>query len=259
MTVDLQQEQRTMLWTLTMHAHDAAAERPILGDHYAADLLARVEDPPDLGIGLGGNTPLICARAKLIDDAARTWLARHDEAVVLHLGCGLDSRVLRLDPGPGVQWFDVDQEPVIDLRRRLYADSTTAVAGDVTDPALYDRFPTDLPRLVIAEGLLMYLDPAGVEAVVDGALTSGSTLVADTVAPWVTWVAGLQPAMRAADAGFRSSTVDLAQVAPDLVDELSLVDATATRTGGLTSTFVRLFALAPQGRNAMVLQTYERP
>ncbi|GLZ51321.1 class I SAM-dependent methyltransferase [Actinomycetospora sp. NBRC 106378] len=257
--VELRHEQRTMLWTLAMHAHDAAAERPILGDRYAADLLARVEDPPDLGVSLGGNTPLICARAKLIDDAARTWLARHDEAVVLHLGCGLDSRVLRLDPGPGVQWFDVDQEPVIDLRRRLYAsEPSTTVAGDVTDPSLYDRFPAELPRLVIAEGLLMYLDPAGVAAVVDHALTPGSTLVADTVAPWVTWVAGLQPAMRAADAGFRSSSVDLARVAPHLVDELSLVDATATRTSGLTSTAVRVFALLPGGRDAMVLQTYER-
>lgn len=259
MTVELRQEQRTMLWTLAMHAHDAASAHPILGDRYAADLLARVDDPPGLGLSLGGNTPLICARARLIDDAARTWLARHDETVVLHLGCGLDSRVLRLEPGPGVQWFDVDQEPVIELRRRLYADSSTAVAGDVTDPALYDRFPADVPRLVIAEGLLMYLDPEGVRAVVDHALTPGSTLVADTVAQWVTWVAGFQPAMRAADTGFRSSTVDLARVAPRLVDELSLVDATATRTDGLTSTAVRLFALVSHARNAMVLQTYERP
>ncbi|WP_433802529.1 class I SAM-dependent methyltransferase [Actinomycetospora sp. CA-084318] len=260
MTVELRQEQRTMLWTLTMHAHDAASARPILGDPYAAELLDRVDDPPDLGLSLGGNTPLICARAKLIDDVARGWLARHDEAVVLHLGCGLDSRVLRLDPGPGVQWFDVDQEPVIDLRRRLYdeREGATVVAGDVTDPSFWSRFTDDLPRLVLAEGLLMYLDPAGVQSVVDGALTGGATLVADTVAPWVTWVAGLQPAMRAADTGFRSSTADLAKVAPRLVDELSLVDATATRTGGLTSTAVRLFALVPHARNAMVLQTYER-
>jgi O-methyltransferase len=257
--MELQHEQRTMLWTLTMHAHDAASASPILGDRYAADLLARVDNPPDLGLSLGGNTPLICARAKLIDDAARTWLAQHDEAVVLHLGCGLDSRVLRLDPGPGVRWFDVDQAPVIELRRRLYASApSTTVAGDVTDPSFFEQFPDDAPRLVIAEGLLMYLDPSGVKAVVDGALTAGSTLVADTVAPWVTWVAGLQPAMRAADTSFRSSTTDLARVAPRLVDEQSLVDATATRTGGLTSTAVRLFALVPGGRDAMVLRTYER-
>jgi O-methyltransferase involved in polyketide biosynthesis len=46
------------------------------------------------------------------------------DAVVLHLACGLDSRVLRIDPGPTVAWFDLDQEPVIDLRRRLYPLAT---------------------------------------------------------------------------------------------------------------------------------------
>jgi hypothetical protein len=64
--------------------------------------------------------------------------------------------------------------------------------------------------------------------------------------------------MWAADTGFLSSTADLAAAASSstLVDQVSLVDATATRTGGLLSTGVRLFALAPGGRDAMVLNTY---
>ena len=148
MTVQLRQEQRTMLWTLAMHAHDAQSAQPILGDRFAIDLLERVDQPPDLGVSLGGNTPLICTRAKLIDDAARAFLARHDEAVVLHLGCGLDSRVLRLDPGPGVRWFDVDQEPVIELRRQLYDDRANVemVAASVPDPAWWSQLPDDRPR-----------------------------------------------------------------------------------------------------------------
>ena len=64
MTVHLRQEQQTMLWTLAMHAHDAASRRPILGDRFAADLLDRVDDQPTLdGTSLAGNTPLICTRA----------------------------------------------------------------------------------------------------------------------------------------------------------------------------------------------------
>ena len=252
-----------MLWTLAMHARDAEAAQPILGDRYAADVLERAEQQPSLGaLALTGNTPLICTRAKLIDDAARAFLARHDEAVVLHLGCGLDSRVLRLDPGPGVQWFDVDQEPVIELRREFYdaRDNVSMVAASVTDPAFCLDVPDDRPRLVLAEGLLMYLDPDGVGATVTRALAPGGTLVADTVAPWVPKVAGWQPAMRAADTGFLSSTADLATAASSATrtDQVSLVDATATRTGGVLSTGIRLFALVPGARDAMVLSTYER-
>jgi O-methyltransferase involved in polyketide biosynthesis len=259
MTVQLRREQRTMLWTLAMHARDAQSAQPILGDRFAADVLERVDEPPDLGVSMGGSTPLVCTRATLIDDAARAFLARHGEAVVLHLGCGLDSRVLRLDPGPGVRWFDVDQEPVIELRRQFYEDHANVemVAASVTDPTWWSQLPDDRPRLVLAEGLLMYLDPHGVRTAVSGALAPGGTLVADTVAPWVTRIAGWQPAMWAADTGFGSSTEDLVVALPpgSRREETSLVDATATRTGGVLSTAVRLFALVPGGRDAMVLST----
>jgi hypothetical protein len=51
---------------------------------------------------VNGNLPVICARARLIDNIARRFLDRRPDAVVLHLSCGLDSRVMRLAPGLGV-------------------------------------------------------------------------------------------------------------------------------------------------------------
>ncbi|MGK5558782.1 class I SAM-dependent methyltransferase [Actinomadura kijaniata] len=57
-------------------------------------------------------------RARRLDDWCAAFLGRHPDAVVLHLGCGLDSRVFRLDPGPSVSWFDVDLPNVVDLRDR---------------------------------------------------------------------------------------------------------------------------------------------
>ena len=236
-----------MLWTLAMHAHDAESPQPILGDRFAGDLLERVDQPPELGVSLGGNTPLICTRAKLIDDAARAFLARLDEAVVLHLGCGLDSRVLRGDPGPGVRWFDVDQETVIELRRRFYDDreNVEMVAASVTDPGWWSEVPDDRPRHHRPRRGPAHVprprrrrhgrrrragagrDPGRRHGRPVGHPDRGLTVTGDA---------------RAADTGFLSSTADLAAAASSATrrDEVSLVDATATRTGGVLSTAIRL-------------------
>lgn len=52
-------------------------------------------------------------RALYFDPCTRAFLAANPEATVLHLGCGLDTRVYRINPGPKVRWFDVDFPSVI--------------------------------------------------------------------------------------------------------------------------------------------------
>ena len=97
------------------------------------------------------------------------FLARHPDALVLHLGCGLDGRVFRLDPPPSVLWFDLDQPGVIELRRRLYSDTGQyrMIGSSVTDPQWLDDVPGGRPTLVVAEGLLMYLPEQDVRELLD--------------------------------------------------------------------------------------------
>jgi hypothetical protein len=82
---------------------------------------------------------------------------------VLHLGCGLDSRYYRLDPGPGASSGDDDYPDVADLRRQLFPareQCANVVAASVTDPTWLAGVPADRPTLMIAEGLTMYLTEA---------------------------------------------------------------------------------------------------
>ena len=67
--------------------------------------------------------------------------------------------VFRIDPGPDVEWYDVDYPDVADLRRQLYParDHYHVVAASVTDPAWLADIPADRPMLMIGEGLTMYL------------------------------------------------------------------------------------------------------
>lgn len=148
-----------MLATLYGRALDAKSPHPLLNDTMALDVIQKIEF--DFGAsGLKrGDAVTVALRAGHLDSWVREFLAVHPEATVLHLGCGLDSRVYRVDPGPGVRWFDVDHPEVIELRRQLYPsrDGYEMIGSSVTDPAWLAPVPGDRPVLVVAEGLTMYL------------------------------------------------------------------------------------------------------
>jgi O-methyltransferase involved in polyketide biosynthesis len=157
--VRLPREKKTYLATLYGKALDAAAENPILGDQLAASAVARIDyDFKALKLPKGAEITLPL-RARHFDQWTRAFLAANPEATVLHLGCGLDTRVDRIDPGPKVRWFDVDFPAVIALREQLYPerDGYRRIGSSVTDLAWLDAIPKDTPVLVVAEGLVMYL------------------------------------------------------------------------------------------------------
>ena len=64
-------------------------------------------------------------RNRELDQQAKTFMARHSRAVVVHIGCGLDSRFDRVDDGQ-VDWYDLDLPEVIALRRQFLGDESGA-------------------------------------------------------------------------------------------------------------------------------------
>src|SRR5512143_785665 len=157
--IHLTKETETYLATLYGKALDAAVEQPILGDRFAADAVARIDfDFKELKLPNGGEITLPM-RAWHFDQWTRAFLAANAESTVLHLGCGLDTRVYRIDPGPQVRWYDVDMPDVIALRQQLYPerDDYQQIGSSVTDLAWLDAIPGGTPVLIVAEGLVMYL------------------------------------------------------------------------------------------------------
>ena len=58
-------------------------------------------------------------RARVFDEWVRKLIAMDSEVLVLHIECGLDSRVHRVGAS-GVLWYDLDFPEVIARRRRYY-------------------------------------------------------------------------------------------------------------------------------------------
>jgi O-methyltransferase involved in polyketide biosynthesis len=157
--VSLSGAAQTMLTTLYLKALDADFERPVLADLYAKHAVGRLDyDWQEIGV-TARWAPLITVRTAQYDMWARQFLAVHEHAAVVHLGCGLDSRVFRVDPRPGVEWYDIDFPGVIGLRERIYPSRPGyhLIAASATDPAWLNRIPADRPLLLLAEGISMYL------------------------------------------------------------------------------------------------------
>ena len=109
-------------------------------------------------------------RNREFDRYARDFLARHPEAVVVHIGCGLDSRFERVDDGR-VDWYDLDLPAVIDLRRKFIGGEEGRyhlLACSVFDREWLDTVKVHRPRpfLFLAEGVLMYFDVSMVKSLV---------------------------------------------------------------------------------------------
>jgi O-methyltransferase involved in polyketide biosynthesis len=157
--VDLSGAPQTMLATFYAKALDADLPKPILGDRWAKEIVDRIDYDWSKTSITKANSPAVTTRSAHFDRWARQFLAVHPEATVVHLGCGLDARAFRLDPGPGVEWYDVDYPDVADLRRQLFPsrDNYHVISASVTDPAWLTDVRSDRPTLMIAEGLTMYL------------------------------------------------------------------------------------------------------
>jgi O-methyltransferase involved in polyketide biosynthesis len=118
-TITLTGAQETTLATLYGKAMDSRSPNSILRDHQADKAMQRIAyDFRKTGVNVT-TAAGIALRAKQLDDWTAEFLSDHQQATVLHLACGLDTRVHRLDPPSSVRWFDVDYPEVLDLRKRL--------------------------------------------------------------------------------------------------------------------------------------------
>ena len=166
-------------------------------------------------------------------------------------------------------WIDVDQGPVINVRRKLVParDGVTMAAANVVDPEWWTEVPRGRPTLIVGEGLLMYLPPVDVRRLIDEALAHPArdqTMVFDTVAPWVRRVSGWQHNFRDASTSFLSTTDDLDAAVRRhsevrLCDEKSMVTLARESATGALAKFVGAVDAVGPGHRAMVLRTYAGP
>jgi len=145
-----------------------------------------------------GDQLAVILRNREIDRQARDFMFHNPDAVVIHIGCGLDARFERVDNGL-VKWFDLDLPEVIELRRRLIGGEGPRhrfLPYSAFDKTWLDLLSTyrQRPFLFLAEGVFQYFEESQIKSLF---LTlrdrfPGAELVCDAFSPYIVWANNLR-------------------------------------------------------------------
>ena len=263
--VYLTEKKATLFITLYAKAQDSRSKRSILHDTTADELLKVVDYDFTKFKGKASDS-LTVVRAKEYDDCITEFIKTNTNAVVLYLGCGLDTRVSRINPPPSITWFDVDYPEVIKLRKNFYSDRNgyQMIESSITDAAWLHTIPGDRPALIITEGVLEYLAAEEVKTLLNR-LTDyfhHGEIMFDIISPF---------ALELGKKELKETTGAVHKWAVDEMREIDELNSRLTRIGNLSvfrSKYVqklpfafrllfRLASFVPRFRNMLRLVRYE--
>ncbi len=157
MKIQLKNEMETLI--IPLYGKAKMSQIGIFNDPYAEAMIEKIDyDYTKLKIQQKTQV-MLAVRAAILDDFAKDFISKHPNCIVLHLGCGLDVRFMRLGLQVGM-WYDLDFPEVIEIKKQLFSETEyyKYIASSVTDLGWINSIPVDEKDvLVIAEGLFMYL------------------------------------------------------------------------------------------------------
>ncbi|MCE7699011.1 MAG: class I SAM-dependent methyltransferase [Methanobacterium paludis] len=181
----------TLLIPLWARAVEAKYPDPIIKDVKAAEIMEEIEyDFARLDKEWPTQISVV-VRTEILDNATKTFINNHPDAVIINIGCGLDTRFFRLDNGQ-IQWYDLDLPEPITIRRKFFdeTDRYKMIAKSVFDYSWIDDIIDDLKKdkksiLIIAEGILMYFTEKEVKNLINKLATSfsGAEMLIETTSP----------------------------------------------------------------------------
>jgi O-methyltransferase involved in polyketide biosynthesis len=176
----------TMLWPLYHRATESRRPDGVLQDPDSVRIMEALDYDFAGHFGVPGGS--LAARAAAIDRAVVLWLGQHPDGLVISLGEGLETQSRRVDNGR-MRWLSVDLPEAIRLREVFLppTDRFRHLALSALDPAWMAAADTTAPVFIVAQGLLMYLEPDAVARLL-GAMAArlpGAGLVFDTIPPWL--------------------------------------------------------------------------
>ena len=193
---DLSGVAKTLLITLYIRAIESQRPDALIKDERAEALVRQLDQESlrkTLALTDDYTRALMILKSREFDRFTQDFLTRHADAVVVHIGCGLDTRFERVD-NEQAEWYDLDLPDVIELRRKLVGGEGARhhfLACSVLDNAWLGTVSVHQPRpfLFLAEGVFMYFEEAQVKSLVLMLRDRfpGAELIFDAYSPFMRW------------------------------------------------------------------------
>ncbi|WP_294376109.1 class I SAM-dependent methyltransferase [uncultured Clostridium sp.] len=148
----------TLLIPLWARASETVRSDSIIKDNKAVEMVKKIDyDFSKFENGWMSQTG-VSVRTKIFDDEIKKFISKYPDAVIINIGCGLDTRFERIDNGK-ITWYDLDLPESIEVRKKFFEESDRykMIAKSVLDNS-WTRYVSrkDKKLLVMAEGILMY-------------------------------------------------------------------------------------------------------
>ncbi len=202
-----------------------------------------------------GSQMGVSIRTEILDELTGQFLAKHEDAVVVNLGCGLDTRFHRLDNGT-VTWFDLDVAEAIELRKKFFRENERyrIISKSALDFPWIKEVPKGSPTLFIAEGLLMYFSEFEVKSLLKtiGDNFPEAEMILEAMSPFIAKRTNRHPDVKKYNANFKwgiktGKEIDAWNTGASFITEYYYFD----RHKNKQASIYRLLALFPGFRKMM--------
>ena len=149
----------TMVQTLYARAKETRKKNAKINDEIAVELVKNLDydfskADKDKAMNYG-----VIASTIVLDRMVEQYLKKHENAVVVNLACGLDTRCYRME-GKYLRWYNADLPETMKIRKQFLPE--TGPIYQIAKSAMDDSYVDDIDYhgenvLVIIEGLTMYL------------------------------------------------------------------------------------------------------
>ncbi|HBK04286.1 MAG TPA: hypothetical protein DDZ81_00295 [Acetobacteraceae bacterium] len=184
-TPHLRDVSETMLWALYNRAAEAGRPDGVLTDPDSVKIYEAIDY--DFQRHFGDPAGSLAVRGAAIDLVLRRWLKRHPDGLIVSLGEGLETQARRVDNGT-MRWLSVDLPEAIQFREQFLkpTDRFRHIAVSALDTAWMDGLDTSRGVFIVAQGLLMYLQPEAVRQLLSAIADrfTGAEMVFDVVPRW---------------------------------------------------------------------------